>query len=356
MFDGQTELESFAKLFAEVIAEAPHKAEAELCHTIEIRYRVSMAPPERRALLARVYRRAKANGHGATDAPSLASAGDAGVFTGPGIEGNLQDFEAPTPPGKSAGHQKLDQLNPQRKDHEQRAGARRKTIDMSEKAEGAAGRDAPQKTTTMSDAANFTASAESSKAENSPHGAKVHDAPSLAGDAEIEYHEVDDTDAELAAFDYAPDEPAPSEIVEAALEVDNSRPENGADYAARLHALFAGNEAEHVVYSDPEPERQGSNGVKFKPRYTTVPGAVTVEHLRQHLAGDRPLGIIPIRGDNMCLFGSADVDEYDANPLQVIEKIERAKLPLVATRSKSGGLHLNLFVQEWSPRPICRSC
>ena len=163
----------------------------------------------------------------------------------PAVEGNLDDFEAPAPPGKSAGDQKLDQLNPQRKDHEQRAGARRKTIAMSENAEGAAGGDAPQKTTTMSDAVNFTASAGPSKA-------------------------------------------PPTTSVE----------NNGGDHAARLRALFAGNQVEHVFYSDPEPERHGRNGVKFKPRYTTVPGAATVEHWRQHLAGNRPLGIIPIREDN----------------------------------------------------------
>ena len=74
-------------------------------------------------------------------------------FTGPSAEGNLAEFEALTPPGKSAGSQKLDQLNPQRKDDEQRAPARRKTTVMSESAEGTAANGAPHEA--MSGCAEF---------------------------------------------------------------------------------------------------------------------------------------------------------------------------------------------------------
>ncbi len=84
-------------------------------------------------------------------------------FTGPPSGTRLHDIdEAPTPPGKSAGCQKLDQLTTERTDHEQRAGARRKIIAMSENAEGAAASDAPHEA--MSDAATFTASAGPGKA------------------------------------------------------------------------------------------------------------------------------------------------------------------------------------------------
>ena len=44
---------SFAKLCAEQVAEFPHKTQAEHCHTIEIKYHISMASPERRAVLQR---------------------------------------------------------------------------------------------------------------------------------------------------------------------------------------------------------------------------------------------------------------------------------------------------------------
>jgi hypothetical protein len=148
--------DSFAKLCADLVAESPHKTEAEHRHTLELRYGYRMADPALRAVLARAidadhevddtdadkaaYDYEPESEVESEDSPSLA-----GGFTGPGVEGKLAEFEAPAPPGKSAGCQKLDQLNPQRKDHEQRAGARRKTIDMSEKAEGAAGRDAPRR-------------------------------------------------------------------------------------------------------------------------------------------------------------------------------------------------------------------
>ena len=63
---GQTELE---KLFAQVIADHPHKGEAELRHTLELRCHTSMADPERRALLTRVYKQATQVGA----APPIAS-------------------------------------------------------------------------------------------------------------------------------------------------------------------------------------------------------------------------------------------------------------------------------------------
>ena len=47
-----------ARLFAEVIAAHPQKTLSELCHTLELQHHTSMADPERRDLLAQVYRQA----------------------------------------------------------------------------------------------------------------------------------------------------------------------------------------------------------------------------------------------------------------------------------------------------------
>ena len=208
-----------AKLCAELVAKFPDKTFAELCHTIEIRHHVSMTSPERRAVLARAIEQAKASGPGAGGDESMAAAVEAppldhevddtdadlagydeepepepeheaedsrslagpSSFTGPASGTRLHDIdEATRPPGKSASCQRTDQLTTERTDqNEQRAGARRKTIAMSENAEGAAANGAPHEA--MSDAATSTASTGPSKAKNPPPGTDVHDAPSLAG-------------------------------------------------------------------------------------------------------------------------------------------------------------------------------
>jgi hypothetical protein len=51
----------------------------------------------------------------------------------------------------------------------------------------------------------------------------------------------------------------------------------------------------------------------------------------------------------MVCWGSIDFDVYDVSLSAIIERVERAKLPLVPCRSKSGGLHLFVFLAGWEP-------
>jgi hypothetical protein len=119
---------------------------------------------------------------------------------------------------------------------------------------------------------------------------------------------------------------------------------------ARLAALFAGFAAAHGTHGQPV-----KNGLKWeiKPpsgkndavHYAeTIRKPVTLELWAKHVAGERPLGIIPIKEDNTCSWGSVDVDEYDTNLLAIVERVEKSRFPLVPCRSKSGGLHLFLFL------------
>ena len=73
---------------------------------------------------------------------------------------------------------------------------------------------------------------------------------------------------------------------------------------------------------------------------------VTLDLWKQHLDGKRPLGIVPIMEDATCVWGGIDIDEYNVNLLEVVARVEQLKFPLVACRSKSGGLHLWLFMLE----------
>jgi hypothetical protein len=120
----------------------------------------------------------------------------------------------------------------------------------------------------------------------------------------------------------------------------------------KLLELFAGSDLAHGTHGEPD-----QHGLKWTIKRTarTVPGAVTVETWRAHLKGTTPLGVIPIRHDGTCWWGSVDLDQYDANLSEIIERVERAKLPLVPCRSKSGGLHLFLLLKQPESAEAARS-
>jgi hypothetical protein len=69
-----------------------------------------------------------------------------------------------------------------------------------------------------------------------------------------------------------------------------------------------------------------------------------------HLNGVEPaLGIIPIRADNSCTWGTIDIDQYPIDHTALVQKVRRLKLPLVVCRSKSGGAHCFLFTKDPVP-------
>lgn len=76
---------------------------------------------------------------------------------------------------------------------------------------------------------------------------------------------------------------------------------------------------------------------------------LTIEEYKQHLKGEKGLGVIPINQDNKCKFGVIDVDVYGIDYNMYIDAIERKGFPLLPFKSKSGGLHLYLFLKEFEP-------
>lgn len=115
--------------------------------------------------------------------------------------------------------------------------------------------------------------------------------------------------------------------------------------AERMHALFAGFSTAHGTHGVPELD---ANGLKWAIKGTarTLREPVTVALWVAHLQGKRPLGIIPVREDNSCSWGSIDDDDYRRDPLVIIAKIIAYGIPLVPCRSKSGGMHYFLFMKE----------
>lgn len=92
--------------------------------------------------------------------------------------------------------------------------------------------------------------------------------------------------------------------------------------------------------------------------YETVKQPLTLQHYNKHLAGEISLGVIPITPDDRCSAGFIDDDshkkdkskpiqKYDYNKL--LHKINSLGLPVVVTKSKSGGAHIALFLDKAYP-------
>ena len=61
------------------------------------------------------------------------------------------------------------------------------------------------------------------------------------------------------------------------------------------------------------------------------------------------LGVIPINEENKCRWGCIDIDIYNLDHKQLLQKIKELKFPLITFRSKSGGAHLFLFADKFIP-------
>lgn len=122
------------------------------------------------------------------------------------------------------------------------------------------------------------------------------------------------------------------------------------DAVKRLAELFEGFASAYGTHGVPVQEEGSSKWViKDAGGARFVREPVTPTLWKNHVAGKRPLGIITIREDSMCRWGCIDYDVYDTQLTDVMQRVERAKLPLIPCRSKSGGLHLFLFLEEFSP-------
>lgn len=113
-------------------------------------------------------------------------------------------------------------------------------------------------------------------------------------------------------------------------------------------ALFTGHGGAYGTHGEPQ---QVPGGLKWeiKTSAKTLRGPTTIEMWQEHLSGEKPLGIIPIREDSTCFWACIDVDKYDTDLLPYIQQVERERLPLVCARSKSGGLRIYLFLAEAQP-------
>ena len=90
---------------------------------------------------------------------------------------------------------------------------------------------------------------------------------------------------------------------------------------------------------------------KAKPVYKWVQRPLTKQDYLDHLKGSTSIGIQPCDDQGMAKFGAIDIDDkqhsYKDFPFKkYLDIIQKYKLPLVPVKSKSGGLHLYVFLKE----------
>jgi hypothetical protein len=116
-----------------------------------------------------------------------------------------------------------------------------------------------------------------------------------------------------------------------------------------MMSLFHGHKDAYGTYHTHGDTRADG---KVKGHGVTERKAVTRELWDDHLNGKTQLGIIPINDQSMCRFGAIDIDDYAVNRKLINLKIYKHKLPCIAFRSKSGGVHLFFFFSEPVPARV----
>jgi hypothetical protein len=200
-------------------------------------------------------------------------------------------------------------------------------------------------------------------------GAEVSSSPAKSGD--FEYNAFSDENKECSG-DARADSPSSETLREpgSANSKDDSerhydtpnggrsgQPPKDEDHGhravARVMALFRGNTDAYGTYGEPELDiNTGKCAIKKTAR--TIKKPPTADIWARHLKGEEALGIIPVGKDGTCSFGCLDVDDYTHSLGGIIGRASAAKLPLVPVQSKSGGLHLFLFVYPAAPAESVR--
>jgi len=117
--------------------------------------------------------------------------------------------------------------------------------------------------------------------------------------------------------------------------------------------LFAGLSRAYGTFKvDPNEIREDG---KIGGKATTIKGSIKEAFWSKHISGTKSLGIVPINDDDCCKFGAIDIDEYDLNYDKVLDSLTKIDITLVPCLTKSGGLHLYLFLDDWIPAKIVQN-
>jgi hypothetical protein len=115
--------------------------------------------------------------------------------------------------------------------------------------------------------------------------------------------------------------------------------------------LFQGLNRAYGIYE--LEDKPNEPGIKILGKPRTVQGNVTEQLWLDHLNGKSGLGIVPIMDNSKCFFGAIDIDIYtDFDYASLIRQVYKEKHPLIPFRSKSGGLHLFIFMKDPVPAKL----
>jgi hypothetical protein len=117
----------------------------------------------------------------------------------------------------------------------------------------------------------------------------------------------------------------------------------------RLQDAFRGWSKAHGQFI---PGATSAKGKVTKKSAATVKGEATDDDWARHLAGEAPgIGIIPLLDDDESVWwGAIDIDVYNVDHAALERKCEN--LPLVFSKSKSGGAHVWLFCAQPTPATL----
>ena len=124
--------------------------------------------------------------------------------------------------------------------------------------------------------------------------------------------------------------------------------------------LFKGREDAYGTYgsiANAQPTDRGKRVGRARTVTENVSAADFPSLYRAHLEGKARLGIAPVLPNNTCWWFCIDVDFYQEVGLltDIAERIKECALPLVMTKSKSGGAHLWCFFSDPIPAHKARA-
>lgn len=96
----------------------------------------------------------------------------------------------------------------------------------------------------------------------------------------------------------------------------------------------------HGLY---DVDKKANGKAKIEGKALTKREPVTLKLWERHLSGKQGIGIVPINDEGLSFFGAIDIDKYDIEIKDVEARCAALGLPLLPTRTKSGGVHLYLF-------------
>ena len=106
--------------------------------------------------------------------------------------------------------------------------------------------------------------------------------------------------------------------------------------------IFSGKTNSYTIRKD----GKGKPGEKTEATYRSVSGDVDRTLIDKHLDGEFSIGVNPVNNSGECFFGVIDIDYYKSDVLNLVKTLYKQKSPFVPIRSKSGGLHLYVFLSE----------